>query len=141
VTSSSVQAAATSASVSRRVASTPRPRGRFRGRCNPLGAHQNHIDVIRTDPSSLPDWLDSFCWRCGSQAVDPVADGRVLCGACRNDLDSESPTDPIGLARHAYWEAHALRCCWRCMVRAVDPEDELGICRACREQIVGEGAA
>jgi hypothetical protein len=89
----------------------------------------------------VPDWLDSFCWRCGSQAVDPAADHRVLCDACRKDLDSEAPADPIGLARHAYWEAHALRCCWRCTVRAVDPEDELGICRTCREQIVGEGAA
>jgi predicted amidophosphoribosyltransferase len=92
----------------------------------------------------VPDWLDSCCWRCGSQTVDPAVDGRVLCGACRDELDSEVLADPLSLARHAYWEAHVLRCCWRCMTGAVDPDDEIGMCSSCRAQIAeweAEGAA
>jgi hypothetical protein len=92
----------------------------------------------------VPDWLDSCCWRCGSQTVDPAVDGRVLCRACRDELDSEVLADPLSLARYAYWEAHALRCCWRCMTRAIDPDDEVGMCSSCREEVarrVEEGAA
>jgi len=105
---------------------------------------QNHTGVIRTGPDAAADWLDSRCWRCGAHEHAPQADGRLLCRACRKELLSEPPVDPLGLARHAYWESHALRCCWRCMTRAVDPDDEVGMCASCREQIgrhVGEGAA
>lgn len=105
---------------------------------------QNYSGVIRTDSSSVTDWLDSCCWGCGAQEVTPEVDGRLLCRACRRELLSEAPVDPLGLARHAYWESHALRCCWRCMTRAVDPDDEVGMCPSCREQIghsAEEGAA
>jgi hypothetical protein len=99
--------------------------------------------VIQWD-ASVPDWLDSCCWSCGTQEVAPHADARLLCGACRRELLSEPVADPVGLARHAYWESHALGCCWRCLIRAVDPDDEIGMCSSCREQIVRsveEGAA
>jgi len=71
-------------------------------------------------------------------------DGLVLCRPCREDLLGEPAVDALGLARHAYWESHALGSCWRCMTRAVDPHDEIGICSSCREELarsVGEGAA
>jgi hypothetical protein len=68
----------------------------------------------------------------------------LLCRLCRQDLLAEPAVDAVGLARHAYWESHALRCCWRCMIGAVDPDDEIGMCSSCREEVAGsveEGAA
>jgi hypothetical protein len=91
-----------------------------------------------------PDWLDSCCWRCGSLEVVTATGGRLLCSACRRELFTEPAMDAVALARHAYWESHALRCCWRCITGAVDPDDELGMCAVCRQEIgrfVEEGAA
>jgi hypothetical protein len=68
----------------------------------------------------------------------------VLCRSCRKELLAEPVVDALTLARHAYWESHALRCCWRCMTRAVEPDDEVGMCSSCREEIEvahEEGAA
>jgi hypothetical protein len=104
---------------------------------------QNHIGVI-PERSSATDWLDSCCWRCGTADVAPEVGGRLLCAACRRELLAEPVLDALGLARHAYWESHALRCCWRCMTGAVDPDDEVGMCASCLEEIgrfVEEGAA
>ena len=106
--------------------------------------NKNHIGVIRSERAAVTDWLDSCCWSCGTPEVAPHPDDRLLCGACREELLSEPVADPVGLARRAYWESHALRCCWRCLIRAVDPDDEIGMCSSCREQIgrsVAEGAA
>jgi hypothetical protein len=100
--------------------------------------------VIRWHAPPSTDWLDSCCWSCGTSEVTPDADGRLLCETCRQELLSEPVADPLCLARHAYWESHALGCCWRCLIRAVDPDDEIGMCSSCREQIVRsveEGAA
>ncbi len=82
----------------------------------------------------MTDWLDTSCWSCGGEEVT-VTNGRLLCAPCRKDLFAEPSTDVRGLARHAYWESHALRCCWRCMTGAVDPHDDVGLCRSCLEQI------
>ena len=92
----------------------------------------------------MTDWLDSCCWGCGTREVVRAADGRLLCRTCREELLAEPTVDVLGLARHAYWESHALRCCWRCMTRAVDPDDEVGMCVSCREALglfMEEGAA
>jgi len=96
---------------------------------------KNYTGVIRTTRSMVTDWLDAYCWGCGTEDVPHRPDGRVLCGPCREDLLSEPVADPLHLAQHAYWESHALRCCWRCMTRAVDPADEVGMCPSCRDQI------
>jgi hypothetical protein len=90
------------------------------------------------------DWLDSSCWGCGTDETQVGTDGVSLCRTCRRDLLAEPVVDALGLARHAYWEAHALRCCWRCMDGAVDPADEVGLCSGCRQEIapsMEEGAA
>jgi hypothetical protein len=95
-------------------------------------------------PERAPDWLDSYCWACGTDRVSASTDGAVLCRRCRAQLLAEPVVDVPGLARHAYWETHALRCCWRCMTGAVDPDDEVGLCPSCREAIgsqIEEGAA
>lgn len=98
-------------------------------------ASQNHIGVIRTGlPPPVADWLDACCWSCGSEDVQ-LAGGPLLCGPCRLELDSDPSPDPVHVARHAYWERHALGCCWRCMVGAVDPDDDVGLCRSCLGQM------
>lgn len=80
------------------------------------------------------DWLDTSCWRCGSEQIVPARDGRLLCGPCRHELfdSTGSGETPLGAVRRLYWEAHALERCWRCMDRPVDPADDLGICSNCR---------
>ncbi len=84
--------------------------------------------------ASPAEWLDAFCWRCGSAEVVPSRDGRLLCGPCRHDLfdSTGSGETPLGAVRRLYWEAHALERCWRCMDRSVDPNDDLGLCSTCR---------
>ena len=108
------------------------------------GPIQDHIVVIRA-ASQTVDWLDSCCWACGTRRLaTAAADGVVLCRPCRRDLLAEPVVDALGVARLAYWESHALRCCWRCLTGAVDPEDDVGMCRSCREDLgaqVAEGAA
>jgi hypothetical protein len=126
-----------------------KPIGRHRhgwdlSRCKPRRKSENHSGVIREERSPTTDWLDSCCWGCGTQEVDTAADGRLLCGACREEILSEPVADSIDLARHAYWGSHVLRCCWRCMTGAVDPDDEVGMCPSCRAEIrdgPAEGAA
>ena len=97
-------------------------------------------------PTAVPatDWLDACCWSCGTVHAIRLMDGRLLCAPCREELSTEPPADPIHLARHAYWESHALGWCWRCMARPVDPDDDVGLCSSCRHQLdrqVSEGAA
>jgi hypothetical protein len=103
------------------------------------------MDVI--PPTVRPwqdDWLDSSCWGCGTDGSTVGTDGLSLCRPCRRELLAEPVLDALGLARHAYWESHALRCCWRCMTGAVDPTDDVGLCSGCRQEIapaMEEGAA
>jgi hypothetical protein len=100
--------------------------------------------ILSTSRLLVTDWLDSSCWGCGTEEARVGTDGLLLCRLCRQDLLAEPAVDAVGLARHAYWESHALRCCWRCMVGAVDPDDEIGMCSSCREEVAGsveEGAA
>jgi hypothetical protein len=108
------------------------------------GPIQDHIIVIHFQ-AAAPDWLDACCWGCGTHDVAQDADDdRLLCSSCREELAREPAIDVEDLARHAYWQSHALGCCWRCMTRAVEPDDEVGMCVGCREEIakaVEEGAA
>ena len=79
------------------------------------------------------DWLDACCWRCG--ASEPIRDSfdRLLCRPCLTEMsDSVStPDDPLRVVRGAYWDAHALERCWRCLIESVDPNDDVGLCPAC----------
>lgn len=80
------------------------------------------------------DWLDACCWRCGS--TEPRRDpfGRMLCPPCGAELSDERstvPQDPLHVVRDAYWNAHVLERCWRCLTESVDPRDEVGLCRSC----------
>ncbi|MGH2572979.1 MAG: hypothetical protein ACRDGU_05795 [Actinomycetota bacterium] len=83
---------------------------------------------------AVADWLDAYCWRCGSAEVSESDDGRLLCGPCRQELfgPPESPLGGILVSQRLYWESHALERCWLCMIRSVDPEDDLGLCPECR---------
>jgi hypothetical protein len=78
--------------------------------------------------------LDACCWRCGTAEAHPDSLGRLLCPPCLAELfDAEGapPDDPLLVVRGAYWDAHALERCWRCLTECVDPDDEVGLCRAC----------
>lgn len=89
---------------------------------------QNHTDVIQAD------WLDACCWRCGTAAAQPDSLGRLLCPPCLSELSDarvSPPDDPLRVVRGAYWDAHALERCWRCLTESVDPDDEVGLCPAC----------
>ena len=87
------------------------------------------------------DWLDACCWRCG--AAEPHQDslGRLLCPPCRAELSDDriSPEDPLRVVRRAYWDAHVLERCWRCMTESVDPYDEVGLCRDCVATLAATG--
>jgi hypothetical protein len=90
------------------------------------------------------DWLDACCWRCGSGEGLHDAGGRLLCPPCQAEL-SEAPTypsvDPLRVGLGAYWEAHAMERCWRCLTGSVDPEDDVGLCRACRADLSAANAS
>jgi hypothetical protein len=79
------------------------------------------------------DWLDACCWRCGS--AEPIKDalGRLLCRPCLAALSDGTSTsqDPLRVVRGAYWDAHALERCWRCLTESVDPNDDVGLCVTC----------
>jgi len=80
------------------------------------------------------DWLDACCWRCGGAAALPDALGRKLCPPCSSALSepvAESSDDPLRVVRGAYWDAHALERCWRCLTESVEVEDDVGLCRTC----------
>jgi hypothetical protein len=102
---------------------------------------QNHIDVIRASG----DWLDS-CWRCGSAEARLDRLGRLLCSGCLAELTGAgSPEDPLHVVRSAYWDAHALERCWRCLDESVEADDDVGLCRVCLASLSvkatnGEGA-
>lgn len=83
------------------------------------------------------DWLDVHCWRCGSTEARPHRDGLLLCAPCREALFGrpEATVSAPGLSLEAYWEAHVLDRCWRCLQRAVEPEDDLGLCTDCRDAL------
>jgi hypothetical protein len=84
--------------------------------------------------AAAADWLDAYCWRCGSEDIVQSRDGRLLCGPCRGELfdATGSSESPLRALRRLYWEAHILECCWRCMERPVEPYDDLGLCPRCR---------
>ena len=104
----------------------------------PARRRENHTDVIRKALAPTPaDWLDACCWGCGSENVALHPDGRLLCRTCRSQLLTDEAVDPLQFTRRAYWESHALEQCWRCMVVAVDHDDELGLCRSCFEHLEG----
>jgi hypothetical protein len=90
--------------------------------------------MAQQEIAEATDWLDEFCWRCGSEEVRPSHDGRILCHACRGELFG--PPRPLENAvtvmHRLYWGSHPLERCWRCMTRSVDPKDELGLCSKCR---------
>jgi hypothetical protein len=80
------------------------------------------------------EWLDAYCWRCGSSEAVPDVDGRRLCAPCRRE-EIELPSPSLGGFRFTgriEWESHALERCWRCMTAQVDPQDDLGLCQGCR---------
>jgi hypothetical protein len=79
------------------------------------------------------DWLDACCWRCGAVESHQDSLGRLLCPRCRTELSDDwiSPEDPLRVVRGAYWGAHVLERCWRCLTEGVDPQDDVGLCRAC----------
>jgi hypothetical protein len=80
------------------------------------------------------DWLDACCWRCGIAEALPDALGRILCRPCSSALsepESTSSDDPLGVVRGAYWDAHALERCWRCLTESVEADDDVGLCRTC----------
>jgi hypothetical protein len=89
-------------------------------------------------------WLDTNCWGCGIGQGLCFSDGRLLCPSCRLDLSETPPdpsADPLRVGRGAYWEAHAMEWCWRCLAESVDPEDDVGLCRACRADLSGSKLA
>ena len=79
------------------------------------------------------DWLDACCWRCGAAEASPDALGRILCPPCWSALSepeaASSDDDPLRVVRGAYWDAHALERCWRCLTGSVEAEDDVGLCR------------
>ena len=83
------------------------------------------------------DWMDTCCWRCGADDVSPDPDGLLLCQPCRRQIFGTAiPTDGVFQVPHGiYWDGHALDRCWRCVEHHVDPDDELGLCASCREEI------
>lgn len=86
------------------------------------------------EQSEAIDWLDEFCWRCGSEDVGSSGDGRILCYGCRADLfgPPKSRENAVSVMHRLYWESHPLERCWRCLTRPVDRDDELGLCSRCR---------
>jgi hypothetical protein len=89
---------------------------------------------------SAEDWLDACCWRCGT--AEPVEDslGRLLCRPCLVELSdaASTPEDPLRVVRGAYWDAHALERCWRCLTESVDPNDDIGLCGACLSALAND---
>ena len=102
-----------------------------------LKPHSSPVDEsdvsVGMKGSAGEGWLDACCWRCG--AVEPAQDslGRLLCPPCRAELadDWSPPEDPLRVSRSAYWGAHVLERCWRCLTEGVDPQDDVGLCPAC----------
>jgi hypothetical protein len=90
------------------------------------------------------DWLDACCWRCGTgEGLHDVV-GRLLCTPCQGELSEAPPDpsdDPLRVGRGAYWEAHALEWCWRCLTGSVDAQDDIGLCRACRADLSAASAS
>ncbi len=83
------------------------------------------------------DWLDACCWRCGSEEILPQEDDRLLCRTCRVELFGahDSSLNPVRVSTEAYWESHALERCWRCTTGPVDPDDDVGLCGRCHEEL------
>jgi hypothetical protein len=82
------------------------------------------------------EWLDACCWRCGAAEAHPDHLGRLLCPPCLTELSEAGALppddDPIRMVRAAYWDAHPLERCWRCLSESVEAEDDVGLCRTCR---------
>lgn len=93
------------------------------------------IEVTTLPAPEAADWLDAYCWGCGSDRAAPDPEGRLLCRSCRGELFGipNSSADGMRVAQELYWDSHALERCWRCMERTVDPGDDLGLCGRCRD--------
>ena len=91
------------------------------------------------------DWLDACCWRCGAAEALPDHLGRLLCPPCLAELSETRPVppdddDPLSVVRGAYWDAHAMERCWRCLNESVEAEDDVGLCRTCLAGLSAAGA-
>jgi hypothetical protein len=85
------------------------------------------------------DWLDACCWRCGIAQALPDSAG--LCRPCSARVRaSTSSDDPLGVVRGAYWDAHALERCWRCLTESVEADDDVGLCLACLATLAARDA-
>jgi predicted amidophosphoribosyltransferase len=101
-------------------------------------------DVNGAASATGGDWLDACCWRCGTDEALLDTGGRLLCPLCRAELSEAPPDasdDPLRLGQSAYWESHAMERCWRCLTGSVDPEEEIGLCRACRADLSASSAS
>ena len=85
------------------------------------------------------EWVDQHCWRCGSEDPVPASGGRLLCGPCLAAMLTPEPPNGRAAITRLGWESHPLERCWRCMTRAVDPEEDLGLCVRCRNGLRRRG--
>lgn len=98
-----------------------------------IAADEQGVSVTAPEPAG-GDWLDVCCWRCGEAEASSDPLGRLLCRPCRaelSDTPATLPDDPLRVVRGAYWDAHALERCWRCLIESVDPVDDVGLCGPC----------
>lgn len=95
-----------------------------------IASDEQDVSVAVQEPVG-GDWLDACCWRCGAAEALPDPLGRRLCPTCLAELLEAPPDDPLRVVRSAYWDAHALERCWRCLTESVDAEDDVGLCRTC----------
>jgi len=104
-----------------------------------------NVGAATREPAA-EDWLDACCWRCGAADAVPDHLGRLLCPPCSAGLSEIRPAradgdDPLHVVRSAYWDAHALERCWRCLNESVEAEDEVGLCRTCLAGLSAAGLA
>jgi len=93
-----------------------------------IASDEQDVSVAVQEPVG-GDWLDACCWRCGAAEALPDPLGRRLCPTCLAELLEAPPDGPLRVVRSAYWDAHALERCWRCLTESVDAEDDVGLCR------------
>lgn len=67
--------------------------------------------------------------------------GRQLCHPCRNIVigatsETMSPSMMARAFSRIHWESEAMGRCWHCTGAGVDPDDDLGLCPGCKEELV-----
>lgn len=94
--------------------------------------------------SKKKTYLDDRCWRCGDkEAVNVATDTALLCKRCRRavygiPLVNDGPVFPFGggaMQHGIYWDGHALDRCFKCTSNHVDPDDKLGLCETCKQEM------